>query len=198
MSSGMTDTADGSQSPPATSRQPCPAHNHHPLTAPYQIRLLRLNSELEEGQIQCFLVRFDLQLLPRFEAISYTWGSGPAAYAIMCVGQQLQVRRNFFDVLVIFRCPDSLRNLWVDAVCINQEHGLEKSNQVQLMSRIYSNAARVFIWMGMNDTGNLMASLSHILYFVKCAIPESLQSDAFKAFGGLDEQLQAGTLKPPL
>lgn len=38
--------------------------------------------------------------------------------------------------------------LWVDALCINQDNDLEKSQQVTLMTRIYSSATMVQAWLG--------------------------------------------------
>ncbi|KAG7147726.1 Heterokaryon incompatibility protein 6 like [Verticillium longisporum] len=38
--------------------------------------------------------------------------------------------------------------LWVDAVCIDQEHHKERNHQVGQMKRIYENADNVIIWLG--------------------------------------------------
>jgi hypothetical protein len=40
-------------------------------------------------------------------------------------------------------------NLWVDAVCINQEDRHECNSQVALMSFIYTRAQMVVAWLGM-------------------------------------------------
>ncbi|KAJ3476925.1 hypothetical protein NLG97_g8980 [Lecanicillium saksenae] len=42
--------------------------------------------------------------------------------------------------------------VWADAVCINQEDMDEKSTQVGMMDRIYSNAVYVLAWLGPKDT----------------------------------------------
>ena len=42
--------------------------------------------------------------------------------------------------------------LWIDAVCINQADTAERASQVQMMDRVYQNAARVFGWVGYRDT----------------------------------------------
>lgn len=39
-------------------------------------------------------------------------------------------------------------NLWVDALCIDQDNEEEKNQQVAKMGRIYSRAERVCIWLG--------------------------------------------------
>jgi len=38
--------------------------------------------------------------------------------------------------------------VWIDALCINQSSLAERSQQVPLMSRIYTSAAYVFVWLG--------------------------------------------------
>lgn len=38
--------------------------------------------------------------------------------------------------------------LWVDALCINQEDDAEKSYQVRLMTEIFRNCQRCFVWLG--------------------------------------------------
>jgi hypothetical protein len=40
------------------------------------------------------------------------------------------------------------RNIWIDAVCINQEDLSERESQIQIMSKIYGHANRVIIWLG--------------------------------------------------
>jgi hypothetical protein len=40
------------------------------------------------------------------------------------------------------------RIIWVDAVCINQENKQEKEQQIQFMAKIYAQATRVVVWLG--------------------------------------------------
>ncbi|KAK2037930.1 heterokaryon incompatibility protein [Colletotrichum somersetense] len=44
--------------------------------------------------------------------------------------------------------PGNALNLWVDAMCIDQNSSQEKSHQVQMMGRIYEVARNVIIWLG--------------------------------------------------
>lgn len=44
------------------------------------------------------------------------------------------------------------RRLWVDAVCINQDDAVEKSQQVKLMHDIYTKATDVLVWLGPGTT----------------------------------------------
>ncbi|UNI20151.1 hypothetical protein JDV02_006269 [Purpureocillium takamizusanense] len=75
------------------------------------------------------------------------------------------------------------RLIWADAICINQADVDEKSAQVSIMDRIYSNAAYVVAWLGPPDERSSLGlqTLS--------ALKEHL--DAFRAsriepFGGYD------------
>jgi hypothetical protein len=95
---------------------------------------------------------------PRYEALSYTWGSGPEIEAITVQGlyslhdddragfSTLQVRKNLAQALRYLRQSDVSRSLWIDAVCINQDDTSEKSNQIPLMRDIYTLAQRTVVW----------------------------------------------------
>ncbi|KAF2030776.1 heterokaryon incompatibility, partial [Setomelanomma holmii] len=58
------------------------------------------------------------------------------------------VTPNVHDVLVTLRLRTDARVVWIDALCICQADAREKSDQVPLMSRIYSAAERVIVWLG--------------------------------------------------
>lgn len=94
---------------------------------------------------------------PPFEALSYTWGDSTIRAAISCNGRMLKVTINLRDALKRLRQRDKSRFLWVDAICINQEGDegdrKEKSSQVNNMRKIYSNATRVIVWLGLDDNG---------------------------------------------
>ncbi|OBR07254.1 Heterokaryon incompatibility protein [Colletotrichum higginsianum IMI 349063] len=44
--------------------------------------------------------------------------------------------------------PANPLSLWVDAICIDQRSSREKSQQVQLMGRVYEAARNVVVWLG--------------------------------------------------
>lgn len=50
--------------------------------------------------------------------------------------------------------------LWIDAICINQADLEERSAQVRIMPRIYSNADCVIVWLG-DDSQMLLRLLKH-------------------------------------
>jgi hypothetical protein len=58
------------------------------------------------------------------------------------------VRENLWWALKHLRFKDQERDLWIDALCIDQSRPEEKNHQVQLMGHIYSKAFQVLIWLG--------------------------------------------------
>lgn len=96
---------------------------------------------------------------PPFQALSYVWGVPnldeplptilldyvpvtvtPNLYSALCflLSQQQQPEDNGFKT-----------SYWIDALCINQVDNDEKAIQVPLMSKIYTSATRVFVWLGL-------------------------------------------------
>jgi hypothetical protein len=67
-------------------------------------------------------------------------------------GKDLRITRNLSCALLQLRRADRLRELWIDALCINQSSAEEKTQQVRKMHRIYSLASRVIIWLGESDS----------------------------------------------
>ncbi|KAF2853114.1 hypothetical protein T440DRAFT_380939, partial [Plenodomus tracheiphilus IPT5] len=117
-----------------------------------EIRILRIEPGAEDDPIQCSLVHINLEHSPEFEAISYAWGIKLPTCPITCDNQELVIRRNLSEGIIVFRNPEHTRDLWADAICINQVDDLEKSAQVQMMSLIFSTATRVLVWLGMEQS----------------------------------------------
>jgi hypothetical protein len=44
--------------------------------------------------------------------------------------------------------------IWADAICMNQDDPLERNHQIKLMTRIYSKAKRVLVWLGPDPEGH--------------------------------------------
>ncbi|KAK3207209.1 hypothetical protein GRF29_103g218942 [Pseudopithomyces chartarum] len=84
-----------------------------------------------------------------FEALSYAWGDkNPTATIEFPDGSHLPIRENLESFLRYRRQHDHPLDLWIDAICINQDDAQEKSSQVQVMGRIYAIANRLSIWLG--------------------------------------------------
>jgi hypothetical protein len=85
---------------------------------------------------------------PRYEALSYVWGSTQDLIDIF-IGPSTQytigVTQNLASALRYHRYQDRERVLWVDAICVNQKDLQERSKQVKRMANIYTMANRVLV-----------------------------------------------------
>ncbi len=151
--------------------------NHYSNT-PLQlndIRVLLLHScQNYEASVSCDLVVTSHDLVTKdatlqYEALSYTWGPPYDGYdsldgTILLCGEEKAVKGNLRDALKHFRLPGVPRNLWIDALCINQDDEHERTAQVARMAPIYSRASSVLIWLGEDSRGcdaEMMIPLYH-------------------------------------
>ncbi|RSL57986.1 hypothetical protein CEP53_006278 [Fusarium sp. AF-6] len=95
---------------------------------------------------------------PTFVALSYVWGDPNIKELISLDNQPFPVTKNLAAALKQIRnrwtledSPHRVESLWVDAICINQRDPDERTQQVQLMGRIYKSAAVVLAWLGPAD-----------------------------------------------
>lgn len=98
-----------------------------------QIRLLHLQPHLnDDGEITCSLSLCNLDdEKSRYEALSYEWGdSADTLHSIRLDGSKFAVRGNLWLALFHLRDNDSIRVLWIDALCINQANEGERNHQV--------------------------------------------------------------------
>lgn len=120
--------------------------------APQRYRMLVLHPGERNSPIKCSLEHKNLASRPKFDALSYVWGSSVTTDEITCDSKPRQVGRNLHEALKRLRLPDKERVLWIDALCINQADNKEKTQQVRIMGEIYSRARNVFIWLGNNES----------------------------------------------
>ncbi|EOA86522.1 hypothetical protein ACJQWK_08803 [Exserohilum turcicum] len=131
-----------------------------PRDAP-SIRILRLKPGTKSEKIQCELIEGPLSEL-QFEALSYVWGVTMVPYTISVNERSFYVTYNLYSALQELRYPDRERQLWIDAVCINQNDNTEKSSQVQMMRDIYAKASKVVVWLGKSTRAT-----SHAFEFIR-------------------------------
>jgi hypothetical protein len=120
---------------------------------PSEVRLLKL---LPGRFGTSIYVLFEVKTLtelsvPRYEALSYTWGSSdnPEDIYIGTSGNYVaSVTQNLTCALQHLRYEDRPRTLWIDAICVDQANLPERSSQVQRMANIYKLAERVLVWLG--------------------------------------------------
>lgn len=130
-----------------------------------QIRVLRVFSGNENDTIRCRLIPTVTGQTGQidYEALSYYWGNDLPSKEIKITRSQssqddvradseevkFYIRDNLFAALRNLRETDKDLDLWVDALCINQDDDEEKKKQIAKMEEIYSKAANVIIWLGM-------------------------------------------------
>ena len=128
-------------------------YEYKPIS-PNEIRCLVLEPGRNDEPLGCTLEVRELADDPDFEAISYVWGDLNRCHNIKCDGGRVCITTNLRDALRQCRLPDRRRVLWADSICINQDDDREKSHQVSVMSKVYSQASRVLICLGPDRTGD--------------------------------------------
>ncbi|KAF4837539.1 Heterokaryon incompatibility protein 6, OR allele [Colletotrichum siamense] len=83
-----------------------------------------------------------------FKALSYTWGRPDKTHTIEISGSRLGITASLDAALRHLRSRDEKVTLWIDQICINQDDAAEKTEQVPLMTQIYSKAQQVLVWLG--------------------------------------------------
>lgn len=116
-----------------------------------EIRLLRVKEALFRADIvECDLITTFLDQCGDFIALSYCWGSDKQNGVMLCNGKRRHITASLNDALKAFRESGHTRGrlLWADAVSIDQHNEAEKSEQIPLMRRIYSEANACFVHLG--------------------------------------------------
>ena len=118
------------------------------LVAGDVFRLIKLKAPSTENGYR--LETFALDDLPPFFALSYCWGSPRRSDSIVCNSKPLAVSLHLKLGLAELCSVPSLDGcwFWIDQICVNQNDLAERSQQVQLMKEIYSNALTTVVWLG--------------------------------------------------
>ncbi|KAL7798521.1 heterokaryon incompatibility domain-containing protein [Trichoderma ceciliae] len=124
------------------------------------IRIIELFPAADPAsRLQCKIRVINLETdACQYEALSYTWGEYKLSRVLQVDtgygrGGTVGVTPSAADALQNLRYHDRTRNLWIDAICINQKDDKEKSTQIPLMRDIYRRASRVVISLGGSDQG---------------------------------------------
>ncbi|OOF98715.1 hypothetical protein ASPCADRAFT_162381 [Aspergillus carbonarius ITEM 5010] len=114
-----------------------------------EIRLLCIHpSRNSKSPVQCSLKTVSLRQRPKYEALSYVWGTDHATEKILLEGNEFYVTPNLAKALYRLRRAYRKRMMWIDYICINQSDTEEKNTQVPLMGSIYAGADRVVSMLG--------------------------------------------------
>ncbi len=82
-----------------------------------------------------------------YTALSYAWGTLTASKRMILNGEAHLITENLHQALLVLFAQGVI-NLWVDALCIDQDNPDEKGAQVQRMATIFQKADCVVIWLG--------------------------------------------------
>ncbi|KAI0842610.1 HET-domain-containing protein [Hypoxylon sp. FL0890] len=140
-------------------------YNSSTAKRPKIIRLLRILPTREDGLLACYIRSVELNVATNlnYDALSYTWGpttrdevkngvNAKRHRVIICNNRQLLVTENLFNCLTQLEENGHYhRDLWIDAICINQDDLAERSEQVSIMADIYRSAKCVIVWLGTAD-----------------------------------------------
>lgn len=100
------------------------------------------------ADIHCVLQTVSLDNEPSYTALSYVWGTDFPSTRVLINSKPVLVRKNLEAALRHLQQADRALNIWVDAICINQNDNKEKSHQVQMMAKIYERSIGVMVWLG--------------------------------------------------
>lgn len=130
------------------------------------IRIFILQPGEGDEPLQGKLVAADATLPQVYEPLSYVWGDANRCHQILIHGEDGQMAglgatSSLHHALQRLRLLDRERRIWCDQISINQDDNMERSQQVQFMTRIYKNASRVLVWLSPDNQG--VAKLVHDL-----------------------------------
>lgn len=126
-----------------------------------QIRLLQIlptKRQTDPNVPAITLEVFNLETAPEYNALSYEWGSSDSPRAITIDGRVSYIGQNLCGFISTFHSVERMDKaeraksptpwLWIDQICIDQANIHEKSRQVMLMGRVYSQAKEVLMFLG--------------------------------------------------
>ncbi|KAH7343023.1 heterokaryon incompatibility protein-domain-containing protein [Rhexocercosporidium sp. MPI-PUGE-AT-0058] len=150
-----------------------PPYIYQPLSGTRSIRLIKVQGFSQGGlnklMIRCTIESHELDSIPTFQALSYTWaspmyqefsgtytaasghGQNEAALhgeEIELDGSSCTISGNLFDALSWLAESKMQDYIWADAICIDQGNMKEKAVQISLMGDIYTGAKNVIVWLG--------------------------------------------------
>ncbi|KAF4436105.1 HET-6OR heterokaryon incompatibility (het-6OR allele) [Fusarium acutatum] len=114
-------------------------------------RVFELGPGKDSDSLQGNLRTYLRERAPKYEALSYVWGSSMQNQYMKCNDQTFMKTDSLDAALRRLRLVDDSRCLWVDQICINQTSPDERSEQVSVMRDIYSGATLVNAWLGPAD-----------------------------------------------
>ncbi|KAM5343075.1 hypothetical protein ACJ41O_014041 [Fusarium nematophilum] len=139
-------------------------YKYTPFEDNYSIRILTLEPGTGDEPLVGHLSIENLDFSPKYESISYVWGTEDRCSEITLDGTILPLTRSIHGALRRMRHATVPRRLWADQICINQDDIAERSRQVGLMNAIYKGAQHVLVWLGEDEEGVAEEAVTMIHY----------------------------------
>lgn len=149
-------------------------YQYQPLASTNAVRVAALEpAETTQAALRCSIIQYSRTVeLARadnsrhYSAVSYAWGAPDFSRVLVCASDDAQsgsesylsITPHVDALLRHLRKPSKRVYLWIDALCLNQQDGAEKGQQVPLMGQIYRDAKKVHIWLG-EDPGRVAPSV---------------------------------------
>jgi hypothetical protein len=131
-----------------------------------EIRLIRITKSTPFSRPRYSLITTPLATAPPYDAISYTWDKQECENPVAFHGEKLDTTLNAKKILQQRGSCLRTVHLWVDAICINQRDKSEKSSQMALMGKIYSQARRTLIWLENDNPRSSEAMRINVAVFI--------------------------------
>ena len=138
-------------------------------------RILSLDPAVNDSNAVRGFLRNEVlsRLTTPFVALSFEWGAPGDCCEIFVDNARFIVQRNLANFLIHVR-RSGFREIWIDAICVDQDNLEERGHQVKLMSEIYWQASYVPAYLGEHEDGSQEA-LQYLQAWVSAGRPEGDQ-----------------------
>ena len=126
-----------------------------PLLGASQTRIVHIQLGSQHAPFEAFheVIDLDLRDAPSYNAISYCCGDPtPVSQVYLTdINKHLPIGQNLTDALTRVLNDGIPGPFWVDAISIDQNDIEEKNKQVRMMTRVFTTADQVLMWLGRDD-----------------------------------------------
>lgn len=123
------------------------------ISAPAHVRLLNVAPSTEyDDPLICTLSAAPLaEVNENYVTLSYCWGSTERTSPIQINGVPYYITKELALALRSIRAIDNDQPIWVDQLSISQVDDKEKSQQLLLMTQIFTGASTCICYLGEDD-----------------------------------------------
>ncbi|KIV88095.1 hypothetical protein PV10_09022 [Exophiala mesophila] len=111
------------------------------------LTILQSDSSSTSEPLKCRIRNVATDKAQGYTALSYEWGSENATACVEINGKMMAIRPNLHNALCVMR-NHGHGDIWVDAICIDQETVDEVNSHMTIIKKIYQGADQVAAWLG--------------------------------------------------